>query len=56
MSEANGSLALLEMRLLIANFVWWFHAELVEEKEPLYEDRFVARRGPLNVRITSVKR
>ena len=47
---------MLEMRLLIATFVWHFDAELTTSEEPLYEDRFVARRGPLDIRITPVDR
>ena len=47
---------MLQMRVLVAMFVWWFEAELVEEEEPLYEDRFVARRGPLKIRVTPVER
>jgi len=47
---------MLEMRLLIANFVWHFDAELTTPDEPLFEDRFVARRGPLEIKITPVDR
>ena len=47
---------MLQMRVLVAVFVWWFEAELVEDNEPLYEDRFVARRGSLRIRVTPVKR
>jgi hypothetical protein len=47
---------MLEMRLLIATFVWHFDAELATPEEPLYEDRFVARRGALDIRITPVDR
>lgn len=47
---------MLEMRLLIASFVWYFDAKLVTSEEPLDEDRFVARRGALDIRITPVDR
>jgi len=46
---------MLEMRLLIAYFVWHFDATLVSREEPLYEDRFVIRRGPLQVLITPIQ-
>ena len=46
----------MQMRVLVATFIWWFDAEVVDEKEPLYEDRFVARRGSLKIRVTPVKR
>ena len=43
---------MLEMRLFISYFVWHFRdAQLVYNEEPLFEDRFVARRGPLEVRL-----
>ena len=48
-------LAMLEMRLLIAYFMWYFDAELIEPEEPLYEDRFVARRGALQIRVRPVR-
>jgi hypothetical protein len=41
------------MRLVIALFVWHLDAELVNLEEPLYEDRFVGRRGPLEIRVKS---
>ena len=47
---------MLEMRLLIASFVWHFDAGLTTPGEPLFEDRFVARRGPLEIKITRVDR
>ena len=46
---------MLEMRLLIAYFVWHFDAELVQLEEPLFEDRFVARRGALEIRVQPVR-
>ena len=42
---------MLEMRLLISHFAWHFDAELVDEKEPSYEDRFVVRRGSLRLNV-----
>ena len=39
------------MRLLLAYFVWYFDAELVGQEEPTFEDRFVARRGQLEIRV-----
>ena len=52
----NFSLALMELRLVIAMFVWHFDAEFVEEgqAEPHYKDAFVVLRGPFPVRITPV--
>jgi cytochrome P450 len=44
-------LALIELRLVIARFVWRFDAELVEDKEPYYQDAFVVRRGALPIKI-----
>ena len=52
---SDFSLALLEMRLLLAYFVWHFDAELVSKEEPTFEDRFVARRGPLQIRVKPVR-
>ena len=43
------------MRLIIATFVWHFDAELISSEEPLYEDRFVARRGALDIRVKPTK-
>jgi hypothetical protein len=39
------------MRLLLAYFVWYFDAELVGHEAPVFEDRFVARRGSLEIRV-----
>jgi len=47
---------MLEMRLLIASLVWHFDAQLTTPDEPLFEDRFVARRGALEIKITPVDR
>ena len=47
---------MLEMRLLLAHFVWHFDASLVNKVEPLYEDRFVARRGPLHISVAPIAR
>jgi hypothetical protein len=47
---------MMQMKVLVAMFVWWFDAALVEDKEPLYEDRFAARRGSLKIHVTPVKR
>lgn len=47
---------MFQMRLLIAIFVWNFDVELADNCEPLYEDRFIARRGALNVMVTPVRR
>ena len=53
---ANISLALMELRMTIAMFVWHFDVEFIEEgqAEPLYRDAFAAERGPLPVRLTPV--
>jgi hypothetical protein len=53
--DSRISLAVLEMRLIIATFVWHFDAELVSSEEPLYEDRFAARRGALDIRVKPTK-
>ena len=47
---------MLEMRLLIAYFVWHFDAALVNNQEPVYEDRFVVRRGPCEIQVKLVSR
>ena len=44
-------LALLELRIVIARFVYRFDAELVDRKEPYYQDAFVARRGALPIKL-----
>jgi hypothetical protein len=54
-TDSDYSLAMLEMRLLIAYFVWHFDAELYRKEEPYFEDRFVARRGPLEVRVKPIR-
>jgi cytochrome P450 len=46
-----GRLAMMEMRMLLAYFVWHFDAELVHPEEPVYEDIFIATRGPLELRV-----
>ena len=53
--DNDYSLAMLEMRLLIAYFVWHFDAELCRKEEPYFEDRFVARRGPLEIRVKPIR-
>jgi hypothetical protein len=47
---------MLQMRMLVARFAWSFDAELIDHEEPLYEDRFVARRGTLRIRVKPVGR
>jgi len=44
----------MELRLVLASFVWMFDAELAEagQAEPPYKDAFVAMRGPLPIRIS----
>ena len=42
---------MLEMKLLVSYFVWYFDATLCHEQEPLYEDRFVSRRGSLFIKV-----
>ena len=54
-TDNDYRLAMLEMRLLIAYFVWHFDAELVRKEEPYFEDRFVARRGPLEIRVKPIR-
>jgi len=48
----------MQLRLAITMFVWHFEAEFVVtgQKEPSYKDAFVALRGPLPIRITSLKK
>jgi len=57
-SRSNSSLALAELRLVIAMFVWSFDATLAEEGqcEPYYKDSFAVARGPLPISIRRVKR
>lgn len=53
----NFSLALMELRLVIAMFAWHFDAEFVEgQREPYYKDAFVVLRGALPVRIIPVQK
>jgi len=47
---------MLEMRLLIATFVWHFDAELVRKEEPLYLNKFIVQRGSLEVRLKQVNK
>ena len=54
--EVEFRLAMLQMRMLVARFAWSFEAELIDPEEPLYEDRFVARRGTLRIRVKPVGR
>lgn len=46
----------MELRLIIALFIWHFDAEFVEEgqTEPYYKDAFIVLRGALPLRITLV--
>lgn len=50
------SLAMMELRRVIAMFIWSFDAEFETsgQSEPTYEDGFVAVRGPLRLRIKPV--
>jgi len=48
-------LTMMEMRMLLAYFVWHFDAELVRLEEPVYEDIFIATRGPLERRVKPSK-
>ena len=56
--HTNVRLALMELRLTIAMFLWHFDAEFAEvgKLEPYYKDAFVVLRGPLPVRIKPVLR
>lgn len=56
--NSDVRLALMELRMMIAMFVWHFDAEFVEEgqPEPFFEDAFVAMRGPLPLRVLRVHR
>lgn len=56
--QANFRLALMQLRLTVALFVWHFDAEFAGKQlaPPYYKDAFVALRGPLPVRISTVKR
>jgi len=55
---ANHSLALMELRLAVAMFVWHFDAEFVEkeQEEPFFKDAFAALRSALPLRLTPVCR
>jgi cytochrome P450 len=51
------SLAMMELRRVMAMFVWHFDAEFEKpgQTEPTYEDGFVAVRGPLRLRIKPIR-
>lgn len=48
---ANERLAIMELKLILAMFVWSFDAELIDDKEPFYKEKFVVMRGPLHLRL-----
>jgi cytochrome P450 len=56
--KSEASLALMELRMMISMFVWYFDVEFIEEgqSEPFYEDAFVAMRGPLQLRVSPAHR
>ena len=39
----------MELKMVLAMFVYTFDVELAQEKEPSYTEKFVAMRGPLQV-------
>jgi hypothetical protein len=43
----------MDMRMLLAMFIWQFDAELlhIAQPEPFFHDAFIALRGPLPIRI-----
>lgn len=51
-------LAMMELRITLASFVWFFDAEFVDlgQPEPFFKDAFTAIRGPLPIRIKPVKK
>jgi hypothetical protein len=55
--RSNSSLALMELRLVIAIFIWNFDVDFVEngQPEPYYKDALVAMRGALPLKITPVQ-
>lgn len=55
---ANSRLAMMELKMILAMFIWHFDAEFAEvgQLEPYYKDAFVALRGPLPIRIKRVLR
>lgn len=51
-------LAMMELRITLASFVWFFDAEFLDlgQPEPFFKDAFTAIRGPLPIRIKPVKK
>lgn len=54
-NDLTSRLAMMEMRMMLAYFAWNFDAELVHPEEPVYEDIFIATRGPLELRIRPIR-
>ena len=53
-TRADSRLAMMELRMVLASFVWTFDVELAEEgqAEPYFVDAFITLRGPCPVRIS----
>jgi cytochrome P450 len=51
-------LAMMELRTILASFVWFFDAEFVDlgQPEPFFKDAFTAGHGPLPIRIKPVSK
>jgi len=51
----NLSLALMELRYVIAMFLWHFDVDFAfpAQDEPYYKDAFVVLRGPLPIKLKS---
>ena len=52
------SLAIMQFKMVLANFIWHFDARLKEENqpEPKGEDAFVIRKGPFEIIISAADR
>jgi cytochrome P450 len=57
-SFINSSLAMMEMKMTLAMFIWHFDAEFAEigQPEPYFKDGFLALRGPLPIHLKPVRR
>ena len=57
-SLINSRLAMMEMKMTLAMFIWYFDVEFAEkgQPEPFFKGGFPALRGPLPIRITPVRR
>ena len=58
-ANRDGSLANIEMRLILAKMIWWFDLELMPECRNWPGDQFIYttwEKIPLKIKVTPVKR